>query len=136
MSKIGWGEAIDREVDSWSGVEARPHRFGGREYRVGRREIGHVHGDHLVDVPLPRRERDRVVREGRAEPHHILPESGWVSLFLRRDEDVARAIELLRLSYDLALDQKRQRLAADPVPLETLASLETRRRSAKGDARP
>jgi hypothetical protein len=136
MKKKGWGEAIDREVTSWNGVEGRPHRFGGREYRLGRREIGHVHGDHLVDVPLPRRERDRVVLEGRAEPHHILPESGWVSLFLRRDEDVARAIELLRLSYDLALDQRRKKLAADPGLSEAMPSLETRGRSAEGEARP
>jgi len=136
MSAKGWGEAIDREVASWNGVEGRPHRFGGREYRVGRREIGHVHGDHLVDVPLPRRERDRVVREGRAEPHHILPESGWVSLFLRTDEDVARGIELLRLSYDLALDQRRKRQAADPGLSEWSQQPATREKSTEGEARP
>ena len=103
------GERIVREASSWPGVEARPHRFGGTEFRIGRREIGHVHGDHLLDIPLPHRLRDEVVAEGRAEAHHVLPESGWVSVRLRSPQDVDRGLELLRLSYELAMKQKAQR---------------------------
>ena len=95
-------DVLERELLTWEGVESRPHRFGGREYRFGRREIGHVHGDELIDIPLPRRIRDEVVARARAEPHHVLPESGWVSVCLRNPEDVKRGIELLRLSYELA----------------------------------
>src|SRR5205814_5158527 len=40
----GAAEAIREAVTSWPGVEAAPHRFGGTEYRYGRRELGHVHG--------------------------------------------------------------------------------------------
>ena len=71
-----------------------------------RREIGHIHGDSLVDIPFPTKIRAELVSAGRAEPHHILPESGWISFYLRDEADVARAIELFRLSYDLALRQK------------------------------
>ncbi len=39
---------------------------------------------------------------GHAEPHHILPESGWVTIFLRQASDVDRAIELLHLSFAIA----------------------------------
>ena len=91
---------------SWPGVTTHPHRFGGSEYRLGRREIGHVHGDQLVDIPFPTRVRNEVVAAGRAEPHHVLPDSGWVSLFLREASDVDTAIELLRLSFELAQKQK------------------------------
>jgi len=42
-------------LGSWAGVEALPHRFGGTEYRYGRKELGHVHGDRLADLPLPRK---------------------------------------------------------------------------------
>jgi predicted DNA-binding protein (MmcQ/YjbR family) len=73
------------------------------EFRVGRREVGHVHGDGLVDIPFPLAVRDELVRTGSAEPHHILPKSGWVSVYLRRAGDVDRAIELLRRSYEIAL---------------------------------
>jgi len=50
-----------------------------------------------------------VRRRSRRPPRHILPESGWVSFYLREPADVARAIELLRLSFDLAVKQKAPR---------------------------
>ena len=83
-------------------MTSQPHRFGGTEYCLGRREIGHVHGDSLVDIPFPRTVRNELVAGGRAEPHHILPDSGWVSIYLRHATDVDKAIELLRLSFEMA----------------------------------
>jgi hypothetical protein len=109
MTCRGAQKRIQDAVLSWPGVTAHPHRFGGFEYRLGRREIGHIHGDHLVDIPLPTRVRDEVVAAGRAVPHHVLPDSGWVSLFLSQADDVERAIDLLRLSFDLASEQKARR---------------------------
>ena len=46
------------------------------------------------------RVRERLVAEGRAERHHVLPESGWVSVPIRGEADVTRVIELFRLNYD------------------------------------
>ncbi len=108
MSSIRPAERIRQAVVGWPGVESRTHRFGGIEFRLGRREIGHVHGDHLVDIPFPRKVRDEILAAGEAQPHHILPESGWISLYLRSAEDTERAIRLLRRSYELALKQKRK----------------------------
>ena len=93
-------EQIELTVLSWPGVEVGPHRFGGREFRVGRRELGHIHGDRLLDVPFPVRIRQQLVRDGQASEHHTLPESGRVSFAIRGVADVPHAIELLRLSYD------------------------------------
>jgi hypothetical protein len=93
----------------WPGVQAHPHRFGSTEFRLGRRELGHVHdaghGAPVVDVPFPRRTRDEVLASGAAERHHLLPDTGWVSVWLWRAEDVERAVALLGRSYDLALAQ-------------------------------
>lgn len=102
MSIGGAGERIHEAVLGWEGVTAHPHRYGGTEYRLGKREIGHIHGDALVDIPFPKKVRDELVSAGRAEPHHVLPKSGWVSVYLRAATDVERAIELLRLSFDVA----------------------------------
>ncbi len=88
-------------MSAWEGITSHPHRFGGVEYRLGHREIGHVHGDGLVDIPFPTRVRNELVASGHAMPHHVLPESGWVSLYIRNPEDVEKAIALLRKSYDL-----------------------------------
>jgi hypothetical protein len=106
MSVRGAGDAIKATVSGWEGITTHPHRFGGTEYRLADREIGHVHGDGLVDIPFPTKVRNELVAAGRALPHHVLPESGWVSFYIREPEDVEKAIALLRRSYDLALDQK------------------------------
>jgi hypothetical protein len=90
-------------------VTAHPHQFGGVEYRLGKREIGHIHGDALVDIPFPTKVRDELVAAGTAEPHHVLPESGWVSFYIRQPEHVGEAIALLRRSYELALRQREAR---------------------------
>ena len=96
----GAGHLIREAVTSWPGVEALPHRFGGTEYRYGRKEMGHVHGDRLADLPLPRKLRDEMIAAGRAQPHHVLPETGWVSCWMSGPDDAAGVIELFRLQYD------------------------------------
>jgi Family of unknown function (DUF5519) len=95
---------IRDEVLSWEGVTEHPHRFGGVEFRLGRRELGHLHGDppRLADLPFHRNIRNMLVETGRALPHHVLPDTGWVSKPIRNDEDAAEAIELFRLGYERA----------------------------------
>lgn len=112
MSVQGAQNAITKAVTTWAGVTVQPHRFGGVEYVIGKREIGHIHGDHLVDIPFPKRMRDEIVETGRAKPHHILPETGWVSFYLRQEEDVEKAIALLNESYQIAQKQKSKTIEA------------------------
>ncbi len=106
MAVVGAGQRIKDTVTGWEGVQAQPHRFGGVEYTLGTREIGHVHGDQLVDIPFPKRVRDELVAAGAAQPHHVLPETGWVSFYIRSEADVERAIGLLQRSYALAVAQR------------------------------
>jgi len=106
MSVNGAQTRITEAITSWPGVTARPHRFGGVEYGIGKREIGHIHGNHLVDIPFPKRVRDEIIAAGRAQPHHILPETGWISFYLRQESDVEQAIALLHESYEIAIKQK------------------------------
>ncbi len=102
-------KTITETLVAWEGVSTAPHRFGGVEYRLGTRELGHIHGDHLLDIPFPKKVRDEIVNAGLAEPHHILPETGWVSFYLREAGDIQKAIELLRRSYEIAVRQKQPR---------------------------
>ena len=110
VSTHGAGEQIKNTVSGWDRVEAYPHRFGGTEFTIGRREIGHIHGDQLVDIPFPKKIRDEVVAKGEAEPHHVLPETGWISFYIREEKDIQKAIDLLRRSYQIALKQIPKRL--------------------------
>jgi hypothetical protein len=100
---------ISEAVLSWSGVTAHPHRFGGTEYRLGQRELGHIHGNTLVDIPFPTKTRHELVAAGAVEPHHVLPDSGWVSFYIRETADVPRAIALLKQSYEIATTQRSKR---------------------------
>ena len=93
--------AVIREVASWQGVSVEEHRFGGVAFRVDRRELGHVHGV-IADLPFPRRVRDELVAAGHARPHHVLPESGWVTVPMGTVAEVAGVIALFRLNYDRA----------------------------------
>lgn len=111
MPVTGAGYLIFSTVASWSEIAYGPHRFGGTQFRLGHREVGHVHGDALVDIPFPLAVRDELVKGGAAEPHHILPQSGWVSVYLRNSGDVERAIRLLRRSYEIALESQSCRAA-------------------------
>jgi hypothetical protein len=93
-------DAIAREVASWPGVTTEPHRFGGTAFRAGRRELGHLHGNRLADLPFPLLIRNDLVESGRAEPHHVFPDSGWVTVVIRDAADVERVVALFRLNYD------------------------------------
>jgi len=106
MSVRGASKQIVDTLLTWQGMETHPHRFGGTEFRIGKREIGHIHGDSLVDIPFPKKLRNEIVAAGDAQPHHILPETGWISFYLREDGDIERAIALLKRSYEIALKQK------------------------------
>ncbi len=111
-------EVVEREVSGWPGVEARPHRFGGVEFRVRGHEIGHLHGSRMADLPFPVRMRKELVAEGKAEPHHVLPQTGWVSYYPRGPEDVPAVVELFRLNYE-HLVQRGKKRAERVAPEET-----------------
>lgn len=104
-------ETVEREVLGWAGVEARPHRYGGVEFRVGGHEIGHLHGDRLADLPFPVKVREELVAEGKAEPHHLLPRTGWVSYYPGGVEDAGALVELFRRNYDILTERSRRREA-------------------------
>jgi hypothetical protein len=93
-------EAIERELLSWPDVTAGRHRFGGRAFRVGKIEIGHLHGSHVADLPFSRAIRDELVSGGEVSPHHHLPDSGWVSFYIRDEMDIPAVLALFRRNYE------------------------------------
>jgi hypothetical protein len=102
-------QAITDEVTSWPGVSAHEHRFGGVEFRVGNRQLGHLHGARIADIPLKRTLRDELVASGRARIHRWRPDSGWVTVDLDSNEGRAEAIRLLRVGYESAMRARLRR---------------------------
>jgi len=109
----GAAAAIRAAVASWPDTRDTPHRFGGVEFLIGEREIGHLHGDRLLDVPFPRAVHDELIAGsgGRVQPHHVMPDSGWISFWLSEEGDVDQAIAILRRSYELIAAQLARRQA-------------------------
>jgi len=90
---------LGEEVSAWPQISIHPHCFGGTEFRFGNAELGHVYVGGVVDIPFPRPVRDALLAEGLAEKHHWVPNSGWTTFRIRREEDFKHALWLLRLSY-------------------------------------
>lgn len=92
-------EKFVQNVSSWPGVSTHPHRFGGREFRLGSAEIGHIHAGGILDIPFPRTIRDALLEENRAQEHRWVPNSGWVTYRVQSEVNLPHAIWLMRLSY-------------------------------------
>jgi predicted DNA-binding protein (MmcQ/YjbR family) len=103
-------ERIQAEVESWDEVETGPGRFGSVRFTVGRRELGHLHGDRIADLPLRPEAARKLIASGKARDHRYTPpDSGWVTIELETDEDAERVIELMRSSYERAIAKRAAR---------------------------
>ena len=94
-------ERITEAVTSWPGVTAGYGSRGEFGFRLGRREIGHLHGDHALHIGFPKAVWEELHRQGRIDYHPVFPgKPGFASRRIETEEDVHDVIELLRLNYD------------------------------------
>ncbi len=111
-------DAVRRELLAHPQVTEGAHRFGGVVFHLGRHELGHLHGETVADLPLPRHIRDELVASGRVSTDHVAPDSAWVSRRVNGPQDVAEIVELFRISYEhaaaLADEEEDQEAAPSP----------------------
>jgi hypothetical protein len=94
-------EQITAEVTSWPGIEAGPGRRGEFAFRLRRREIGHLHGDHAAHFSFPKPVWTELFRKGRIGYHPVFPErEGPAARRISSQADVDDVIALLRINYD------------------------------------
>jgi hypothetical protein len=97
---------IAEQVTSWPGVAAGPGRRGEFAFKLGRREIGHLHGDRAAHFSFPKRVWAELIAEGRIVPHPVFPDSaGLAARRIETESDVRDVIELMRLNYDRAVER-------------------------------
>ncbi|HEX3873120.1 MAG TPA: luciferase family protein [Solirubrobacteraceae bacterium] len=92
---------ITDEVAAWPGVETGYGRRGEFAFKVGRRELGHLHGDHAAHFAFPKPVWHELAQQHRIVDHPVFP--GKVGPAARRidgEADVRAVIELMRLNYD------------------------------------
>jgi hypothetical protein len=101
MSNQTASERITEEVTSWPGVRAGTGRRGEFAFTVGKRELGHLHGDHAAHFGFPKQIWEELRAAGQIAPHPVFPDRvGPASRRIETDEDVRDVIALLRLNYD------------------------------------
>jgi hypothetical protein len=94
-------EQITETVTSWPGVTAGPGARGAFSFTLGRRELGHLHGDRVLHAGFPKDVWHELFDAGRIEYHPVFPgKPGYAARQLTSEADVLDAIELLRLNYD------------------------------------
>jgi hypothetical protein len=94
-------EQITEEVTSWPGVEAGPGRRGEYSFKLGRREIGHLHGDHAAHFMLPKDLFAELFAAGRVGHHPVFPgKEGPAARRIAGPEDVREVIAVMRLNYE------------------------------------
>jgi hypothetical protein len=96
-------EQITAEVTSWPGVTAGPGSRGEFSFKVGRREIGHLHGDRAAHFGFPKSVWQELFDAGRIGYHPVFPgKPGWGARAIADDADVEDVIAMLRLNYERA----------------------------------
>jgi hypothetical protein len=94
-------ELITEEVKSWPGVEAGVGSRGEFAFTVGRREIGHLHGDRVAHFGFPKDVWAGLYERKRIDYHPVFPgRPGFGARTIENDADVRDVIDLMRLNYD------------------------------------
>jgi hypothetical protein len=102
-------QQITAEVTSWPGVDAAPGSRGEFAFKLGRREIGHLHGDRAAHFSFPKQVWAELMKQGRIVPHPVFPDAvGPAARRIESEADVSDVIALMRLNYDRAVVRRGQ----------------------------
>jgi len=94
-------EQIIDVVTSWPGITVAHGSRGELSFRLGRREIGHLHGDAAAHFSFPRHVWVALYKQGRIEPHPIFVDLlGPAARRIEAASDIEAVIDLLRLNYE------------------------------------
>lgn len=102
----GANERITEAVTAWPGVTAGTGSRGEWGFFVGRREIGHLHGDHVAHFGFPKPVWHELYAERRIDYHPVFPgKAGWAARRIDAADDVRDVIALLRVNYDRVMER-------------------------------
>lgn len=96
---LDWMDELEEEILTWQGTSTGLHQYGGVQFNAYGKEIGHLHSNGLLDVLYSKRIKAALMKQGRIEPHHIFTDSGWISFYIKKQEDKNYAKELLEMAY-------------------------------------
>jgi hypothetical protein len=103
---MGAKQRITEEVMTWPGVAVGPGSRGEYAITVGRRQLGHLHGDYAAHFSFPKQVWAELFEQGRIVHHPVFPgKQGPAARQIDGDADVRDVIALLRINYDRVVER-------------------------------
>jgi hypothetical protein len=88
-------------VTAWPGVSAGHGRRGEYSFKVGAREIGHLHGERVAHFGFPKDVWQELFDAGRIDYHPVFPgKPGFGARAISSADDEDEVIALMRVNYD------------------------------------
>lgn len=103
LTNPGLLDDIDRialTTRRWPGITITTHKYGGRQINYLGKELGHIHSNGLLDMPLSRAGKQKLMEEGRVIDHHTFIGTGWISFYIRDKADADYALTVLQAAYN------------------------------------
>ena len=98
---LDYVDEVENEVLSWKNTSIHIHKFGGIQFNLNKKELGHIHGNGLLDILFSKMTKSQLLKEGKVGDHHTFKNSGWTTFKIKTEEDKKSAIELLKQAYSL-----------------------------------
>src|SRR3954454_24068224 len=94
-------QQITDAVTAWPGVEAGAGRRGEFAFKLGRRELGHLHGDHAAHFSFPKDTWRELRGQGRTSAPPVCPgREAPAARRIEREATVRGVIGILRLNCE------------------------------------
>jgi hypothetical protein len=118
-------------------VRAGAGRRGEFAFTVGKRQIGHLHGDHAAHFSFPKDVWRDLFEQGRVVYHPVFPnKAGPAARRITDETDVRDVVQLLRLNYDrVVASHGRQKKNTSPDSSTRLTATPPEARRARRRAR-
>ncbi|TWR30285.1 hypothetical protein FPZ43_04930 [Mucilaginibacter pallidiroseus] len=97
---LGYIDTIEAELMRWQGMRLTIHKYGGIQFNYHGKELGHIHSNGLLDMPLSRKQKHQLMQQhATVQDHHTFKGTGWISLFIKAEGDVQLTMSIFQLAY-------------------------------------
>jgi hypothetical protein len=92
-------QQLINNVKEWPEIETHAYIYGGTEFRLFNKSIGHVHSNGMLDLPFVKHLRKVLLEKNLVQIHHVHSTINWVSYLIENPEKTKEAEHFLLLSY-------------------------------------
>ena len=103
---LDWIDRLEASIQALPDCSITVHRYGGSQFNYQGKEFAHLHSHGLLDILFDQQTKKSLVAEGKAKPHHVFSQSGWISFYIQNEQDVGKALDLLQQAYERTQKKK------------------------------